>query len=62
VRFALCRQSRSSARAPEVCSQDGHGAREHPVATCPKHLDRFDRTYAVTTLAPTPGALTIQRP
>jgi hypothetical protein len=55
-------QSRSAARAPEVCPHGGHGVREHPVATRPRRLDRLDQTSVVTMHAPTPGALTIQRP
>ena len=62
VRFALRPQSRSDARAPEVCPLGGYGVREHPVATRLQRLDRLDRASIVTTHAPMPGARTIQRP
>ena len=61
VRFALRPQSRSYARAPEVCPLAGHGVHEHPVATRLRRLDRLDRPPIVTMHAPTPSARTIQR-
>ena len=62
VRLALRLQSCSHARVPEVCLHGDINAREHPVATCCRCLDRSDRASVDTTLAPTLGALTIQRP
>ena len=62
VRLALRLQSRWYASAPEVYAHGGHGGREHAVTTPLRRRDRLDRTSVVTTHAPTPGALTIQRP
>ena len=62
VRLVLRPQSRSYARAPEVCPLGGHAVHEHAVATRLQRLDRLDRISIVTPPAPTPGALTIQRP
>ena len=62
VHFALRPQSRSYAWAPEVWPLGGHGVHEHRVATRLRRLDRLDRPPIVMTLAPTPGARTIQRP
>jgi hypothetical protein len=61
VRVALRPQSRSYARAPEVCPLAGHGVPEHPVTTRLRRIARLDRTLIVTTHAPTPRARTIQR-
>jgi hypothetical protein len=62
LRVVLRRQSRSSARAPEVYPLGGHGVHDHPVAHGLRPLDPPNRTAIVTTHAPTPDARTIQRP
>ena len=62
VRLTLRYQSRSYAWAPKVCPDRAHSVGEHAVATRPGRLARLDRTFVVTTLAPTPDARTIQRP